>query len=85
MTTKNRFENISRFFHFNDSSAEPRRGDDGFDRLYKVRPIFTHFNAKIQGLYKPGKHISVDEGMIGFKGRLSFCQYVPAKPTKYGI
>ena len=83
--TKNRFENISRFFHFNDSSVEPRRGDDGFDRLYKVRPILTHFNAKIQELYQPGKHISVDEGMIGFKGRLSFCQYMPAKPTKYGI
>ena len=83
--TKNRFENISRFFHFNDSSVEPRRGDDGFDRLYKVRPILTHFNAKIPELYKPGKHISVDEGMIGFKGRLSFRQYMPAKPTKYRI
>lgn len=23
--------------------------------------------------------------MIGFKGRLSFRQYMPAKPTKYGI
>ena len=23
--------------------------------------------------------------MIAFKGRLSFCQYLPAKPTKYGI
>ena len=83
--TKNRFENISRFFHFNDSSVEPRQGDDGFDCLYKVRPILTHFNAKIQELYKPGKRISVDEGMIGFKGRLSFYQYMPAKPTKYGI
>ena len=40
---------------------------------------------KIQELYKPGKHASVDEGMIGFKGRLSFCQYMPAKLTKYGI
>ena len=68
--TKNRFENISRFFHFNDSSIERKRGDDGFDRLNKVRPILTHFNAKIQELYKPGKHILVDEGMIGFKGFL---------------
>lgn len=36
-------------------------------------------------LYKPAIRISVDEGMIGFKGRLSFRQYMPAKPTKYGI
>ena len=83
--TKNRYENISRFFHFSDSSVEPRRGEDSYDRLYKVRPILSHFNAKIQELYKPGKNISVDEGMIGFKGRLSFRQYMPAKPTKYGI
>ena len=45
----------------------------------------SHFNAKIQEVYNPGKNISVDEGMIGFKGRLSFRQYMPAKPTKYGI
>ena len=31
--TRNRFGNISRFFHFSDSSVEPRRGDDGFDHL----------------------------------------------------
>ena len=24
-------------------------------------------------------------GIIGFKGKLSFRQYLPAKPTKYGI
>ena len=50
-----------------------------------MRLILTHFSANIQELYKPGRHISVDKGMIGFKGRLSFRQYMPAKPTKYGI
>ena len=40
---------------------------------------------KFKKFTKPGKNISVDEGMIGFKGRLSFRQYMPAKPTKYGI
>ena len=29
--------------------------------------------------------ILVDEGMIGFKGRLSFRQYMPPKMRKYGI
>jgi hypothetical protein len=28
---------------------------------------------------------TIDEGMIAFKGRLSFKQYLPAKPTKFGI
>jgi hypothetical protein len=35
--------------------------------------------------YKPPKEQTIDEGMIAFKGRLSFKQYLPAKPTKFGI
>lgn len=37
------------------------------------------------GKYHPHKEQSIDEGMIAFKGRLSFKQYFPAKPTKFGI
>ena len=29
---KNRFEEITRFLHFNDSSVEPPRGDENYDR-----------------------------------------------------
>ena len=29
--------------------------------------------------------MSVDEGMIKYKGRLYFRQYMPKKPIKYGI
>ena len=29
--------------------------------------------------------MSIDESMIGFKGRLSFLQYMPKKPTKWGM
>ena len=29
--------------------------------------------------------MSIDKGMIAYKGRLSFRQFMPAKPTKYGI
>ena len=29
--------------------------------------------------------MSINEGMIAYKGRLSFRQFMPAKPTKYGI
>ena len=33
----------------------------------------------------PGKHQTIDEGMIAYKGRLSYMQYMPAKPVKCGI
>ena len=83
--TKNRFEELSCYLHFNDSSKEPARGDRDYDRLYKVRTVLDYVRGKCEGNFMPSKNISVDEGMVGFRGRLSFRQYMPAKPTKYGI
>ncbi|XP_022805006.1 piggyBac transposable element-derived protein 4-like [Stylophora pistillata] len=83
--SKNRFEEISCYLNFSDSSVEPARGTPGFDRLYKIRRIFDSILGNCQTKFKPTKNLSVDEGMIGFRGRLSFRQYMPAKPTKYRI
>ncbi|KAK3750318.1 hypothetical protein QZH41_010822, partial [Actinostola sp. cb2023] len=83
--TRNRYQEISQFLHFADSTLTPARGDVGYDRLYKVRPILNAVLENIQMCYYPSKNIAVDEGMIAFKGRLGFRQYMPAKPTKYGI
>lgn len=83
--SENRFEEINTYLHFNDSSVEPARGTPGFDRLYKIKPIFNTILGNCQTKFKPTKNLSVDEHMIGFRGRLSFRQYMPAKPTKYGI
>ena len=33
----------------------------------------------------PKAQVSIDESIIGFKGHLSFVQYMPKKPTKWGI
>ena len=83
--TKNRFEEISQFFHLNNSSEEPAHGEENFARLYKCRPALTSVLRNAQPYYSLKKNISTNEGMMAFKGRLSFRQYLPAKPTKYGI
>ena len=36
-------------------------------------------------MYTLGREISVDEGMIAYRGRVSYLQYIPKKPTKFGI
>ena len=82
---RNRFSEISGFLHFHDSSLEVARGDPGYDRLFKVRPVLTYVRSKCETNFSPTKNISVDEGMVPFRGRLSFRQYMPAKPTKYSI
>ena len=83
--SKNRFEEISKFLHFNDSSLEVARGTPGHDRLFKVRPVIDYVRTKCENNFSPTKNLSVDEGMVAFKGRLSFRQYMPVKPTRYGI
>ena len=83
--TRARFKDIGRFLHFSDSSKEPKKGEPQYDRLYKLRHVLEFLKKKFPELYNPGKNLSVDEGMISHKGRISFKQYMPAKPTKYGI
>ena len=46
-----------------------------------MEPLFVNFQAH----YRLSKEVSVDVAMIGFKGRLSFIQYMPKKPTKWGM
>ena len=55
------------------------------ESLYLVRPILDTVLNQIQDNYIPYRDVSVDEAMIAYRGRLSFRQYIPAKPTKYGI
>lgn len=39
----------------------------------------------MQTLYYPGKHLSLDESMVLWKGKLAFRQYLPKKKHKYGV
>ena len=41
--------------------------------------------TQFEALYTLHQHVTMDEAMIPFKGRLSFKQYMKAKPTKWGI
>jgi len=38
-----------------------------------------------QKWYKPGLYLTIDEQLVGFRGRCPFKTYIPSKPNKYGI
>ena len=82
---RDRFTLILRFLHLNDNRYYKKKGEMGHDPLYKLclflEPLITQF----QRSYTLSMEVCVDESMIGFKGRLSFIQYLPKKPTKWGI
>lgn len=80
-----RFELILKFLHFNDSSTQPSKGQTGYDKLYKIRPLLNILLANFKNAYQPYQNISIDESMISYKGRLSFIQYLPKKPHKWGL
>ena len=69
---RSRFQEINSYLYFNDSSREPTRGTPGFDRLYKIRPILNSVLGECQTKFLPTKNLSVDEGVIGYRGRVSF-------------
>ena len=79
---RDRFNLIWRYLHLNNNEA-PRPACP--DKLVKVRHLIDYLNTNFMELYRSHGNSTVDETMVKFKGRLSFRQYLPAKPTKWGI
>ena len=82
--SRDRFELIKRFLHFEDNSNAPDPKDPNKDKLFKVRKLFEMLRQNCLKV-KPEEHNSVDEQMIPFKGRSSLRRYLPKKPKKWGF
>ena len=83
--SRDRYLLLQSFLHFSDSTLQPKKGDPNYNPLYKIQPVLDLTLPTYAQVYQPGRDLSVDESMIKYKGRLAFRQYMPAKPTKYGI
>lgn len=68
--------------HFNHNVNQIPKEADGYNPLYKIRPVITEMTKNTHLEYfESGKALSVDGTMIKLKGRLSFKQYLPLKPS----
>ena len=76
--SRNRFEEIFWMLHLPEVTTPTHRID-------KVKPFLHTLITTFQNVFYPGCEVSIDESMIGFKGRVSFLQYCPKKPTKWGL
>ena len=79
---RRRFEAIQKYFHNFNSRAIPKGNPD---KLMIIRPVLDFIIAKCRSLYVPLRNLSIDEGMLKWKGHLSIWVYNPMKPIKYGI
>ena len=77
-----RFELLMTYFH---SNKQAQCDSPNYDKLYKIRPLLDMVISTFKSVYLPQQDIFIDESIIGFKGWLSFVQYMPKKPTKWGI
>ena len=79
-----RFSWILGHLHLNNL-LEPKKGDENFDRLYKVRPYLERLSETFINSFYPSENQSIDESMKRFKGRSTIKQYMPKKPIKRGF
>ena len=83
---RNRFYLLLKFFHFNDNEdPNYNANDEKRDRLHKVRPLIDLLRSRFRSVYTPGKHLSVDESLILYKGCLHFKQYIRTKRAIFGV
>ena len=83
--SRNRYLKINTYLHFNDSSTALPREDVNHDKLHHIRPLIDRLAETFAAQYMPSRENAIDEGLVKFKGRLGFKQYMPMKPIKRGI
>lgn len=75
-----RFSQIRKCMRFDDKLRRDRN-----DSLAAIRQPISMLNASLARNYIPGPFLCVDEQLVEFHGRVSFRQYIPSKPGKFGI
>jgi hypothetical protein len=80
--TRDRFLHILRVLHFADNSQRPHEGEE-YDRLWKIRTVFEKLNGAYAKFYNPSEHVTVDEVIVKFQGRVIFRQHIPKKTFRH--
>ncbi|XP_067234874.1 piggyBac transposable element-derived protein 4-like [Chanodichthys erythropterus] len=77
------FERLSSVVRFDDKSTRAARRET--DKLAPIRELWEKWVERLPMMYNPDMNVTVDECLIGFRGRCPFKQYMPSKPAKYGL
>lgn len=70
--------------HFANNDEKRARNEEGYDRLFLIRPLINLVNKNIKRAAKEELINSVDEMMVPFKGHHSLKVYMAKKPHKWG-
>lgn len=78
-----RFNVLVSFLRTDDFESRQKRMPT--DPGEAVKEMMELFNVNSQAAYSIGQCATIDEMLVGFRGRCKFKMYMPAKPNKYGL
>jgi hypothetical protein len=81
MFSRNRYQNILNFLHLVDKKKIPKRNDLSYKPSLRFKPLIDFVNRK----FLPRRELSVDESLVGTKGKTSMLQYIPSKRSRFGV
>ena len=81
--SRSRFQKIIACLRFDDKKTREERKKT--DKFTAIREVWSYFQDNMQKCYRPGSNITIDEQLLGFRGKCPFRQYMPKKPDKYGL
>ncbi|CAG4953459.1 unnamed protein product [Parnassius apollo] len=81
--SEKRFEFLTNCLRFDDRSTRAERRQHS--KLAPIKELFDHIVETSKSLYSPSDCTTIDEQLLGFRGRCPFRMYIPSKPDKYGI
>ncbi|XP_047675159.1 piggyBac transposable element-derived protein 4-like [Tachysurus fulvidraco] len=83
-----RFKAISRAIHLSDPDDDAannlKKGTAGYDRLFKIKPMYHEVRQVCMAYYQPHQCVAIDERMVASKARTGLRQYMKNKPVKWG-
>lgn len=79
-----RFQSISKWLCFHDETKRKKKGESGYDKLFRMREFSDKLNVRFDSVPKTAR-LCVDEQMCSTKTKHHLLQFMPNKPHKWGV